>query len=108
MSDNNQPSAKLVDSEIQITVKLHVLEFATNHNPEFWDPELNKQSITVVDVEKFAQEVIDRLNDGCTEDGSTLITRMLDAAILSAIENGCEGTQESPTPTTRAGGGNHG
>jgi hypothetical protein len=44
----------------------------------------------VTDPVVFVHEIVRAINEE-EEDGSTLLTRMLDAAILRAVEDGCEG-----------------
>ena len=73
-------------------VGMRVLCFAAEQHPDLWDGK-SPASVPVVkitDVQTFALEVADAINDEA-EDGSTLLTRMLDAAIRKAVESGCEG-----------------
>ena len=70
---------------IHISVGQDILAFATAHHPDFED-----QSMKVVDAQMFALEVVQKINEE-GEDGSTLLTRMLDRAISDAISDGAEG-----------------
>ena len=55
--------------------------------------------ITVVDVDKFAESVLSALHEE-QEDGSTLVHRMLDEAIVFAVEQGMDGFayEDEPEP----------
>jgi hypothetical protein len=90
--------ARLRGGGLVIQVSRKVLTFATNNHPDFWDAENDKQTIKVTDIAGFVRDVAAALNDE-GEDGSTPITRMLDAAILHAIEQGSEHVEEM-TPTS--------
>ena len=83
---------KAVGGDIDMGIGMRTLCFAAEQHPDLWDGE-SPASVPVVkitDVQTFALEVARAINaEG--EDGSTLLTRMLDAAILKAIESGCEG-----------------
>lgn len=83
---------KVVGGVIDMGIGMQALCFAAEQHPDLWDGE-SPSSVPVVkitDVQTFALEVARAINHG-GEDGSTLLTRMLDAAILKAIESGCEG-----------------
>ncbi len=58
----------------------------------FWDGEsgIDKPCVDVIDRKLFAKEIMYSINAEA-EDGSTLLTRMLDKAIINAVEGGCEG-----------------
>lgn len=83
---------KATGGDIDMGIGMRALCFAAEQHPDLWDGE-SPASVPVVkitDVQTFALEVARAINaEG--EDGSTLLTRMLDAAILKAIESGCEG-----------------
>ena len=78
--------------QIVITLTKRGLKMATENHPEFWDGETgtDQPNIKIDDIDVFMKEVVLSINDE-REDGSTLLTDMLDAAIKGAIENGCEG-----------------
>ncbi len=83
---------KAVGGDIDMGIGMRVLCFAAEQHPDLWDGK-SPASVPVVkitDVQTFALEVADVINDEA-EDGSTLLTRMLDAAIRKAVERGCEG-----------------
>jgi hypothetical protein len=77
---------------IDMGVSIGVLRFAAEQHPEFWDGQRpdSEPNIKITDSQKFAREVVAEINRE-SEDGSTLLTRMLDKAISNAVEAGCEG-----------------
>lgn len=83
---------KAVGGYIEMGVGTNALTFAAENHPDFWDGESDPDvpNIKVTDREVFARAVVDAINKEA-EDGSTLLTRMLDAAIAAAVEDGCEG-----------------
>lgn len=72
-----------------IRVSRKVLAFAADNHPNYWDAENDKQTFKVLDYAGFADDVVNALNDE-GEDGSTPVTRLLDAAIAHALEQGSE------------------
>jgi hypothetical protein len=90
---------RVVKGQIVVSVGQRVLKFATEHHPEFWDGETleDQPYIKIEDINVFMDEVVNAINDE-REDGSTLLTDMLDAAIKSAVENGCEGIDHDYVP----------
>lgn len=74
---------------IHISIGQDILAFATVHHPAF-DRDGEGKSITIMDAQILALDVVREINDE-GEDGSTLLTRMLDSAILNVIGNGTEG-----------------
>jgi hypothetical protein len=85
-----------VGSGIEMGIGMKVLGFAAENHPDFWDGEsgLDVPNIKITDVQEFALAVAEAINDEA-EDGSTLLTRMLDAAIAKAVEDGCEGVDHN-------------
>ncbi len=83
---------KAVGGDIDMGIGMRVLCFAAEQHPDLWDGESDASVpvVKITDVQTFALEVASAINDE-SEDGSTLLTRMLDAAILKAVESGCEG-----------------
>lgn len=77
---------------IQMWVGTKMLRFAAENHPYFWDGEsgANVPNIKIADHVAFAEAVVQELNREA-EDGSTLVTQMMDEAIKQAVENGCEG-----------------
>ena len=71
-----------------------VLAFATEQNPRLWDGEKDGPGFKITDAKVFAQDVMYAMNRE-SEDGSTLLTRMLDQATLNALESGSEGIEET-------------
>jgi hypothetical protein len=94
-TSGSTPGADIATVDIfglRILMPLHHLQFAAEKHPEFWDGESGDDApnIVVTDKEKFGEAVCEEINRE-DEDGSTLLTRMLDEAIRQAVENGCEG-----------------
>lgn len=83
---------KAVAGEIDLRVGVETLRFAAKNHEEFWDGESGTDvpAIKITNSVIFAQEVVLAINEEA-EDGSTLLSRMLDEAIKQAVENGCEG-----------------
>lgn len=93
MKDDEIPlRCKAVGGDIEMGIGMKVLAFAAENHPDFWDGEsdMDVPNIKITDVQEFALEVARAINDEA-EDGSTLLTRMLDAAIAKAVEDGCDG-----------------
>jgi hypothetical protein len=76
-----------------------LLAYAAINGPYFNGPGL--QGLKVLDVEKFANAVGRTLTID-NEEGMTLVTEMLDKAILRAVEDGCEAVDCTP-PAPEAG-----
>ena len=77
---------------LNIRIGVNVLAFATEHCPDLWDGEKDRGRFKVSDPETFAKEVERAINHE-DEVGGTMLTRMLDAAVLEAIEQGAEGVE---------------
>lgn len=94
MADKNEMPlrCKAVGGDIEMGIGMKVLAFAAENHPDFWDGEsgIDVPNIKITDVQEFALEVARAINDEA-EDGSTLLTRMLDEAIAKAVEDGCDG-----------------
>jgi len=82
---------EIKDGAIDMGVGLNVLAFAAWNHPGFWDGESGTDvpNIKVIDLDRFAKEVMVEINRE-REDGSTLLTDMLDKAIEQAVGNGSE------------------
>ena len=82
----------VINGAINIVIDADLLAFAAEAHPDYWDgvsgPEM--PNIKVSDPAIFAREVCAAINME-DEDGSTMLTRMLDKAISVAVESGCEG-----------------
>ena len=77
---------------IDMGISIGELRFAAEQHPDFWDGKsgISVPNIKITDAQEFALEVARAINAEA-EDGSTLLTRMLDKAISKAVESGCEG-----------------
>lgn len=74
-----------------IEIGVASLAFAATRGPlaDKLDEELDDDRFQVTDAKRFAKDVLhELLYEG--EDGSTLVTRMLDVAIEQAVNNGSE------------------
>lgn len=58
-----------------------------------WCDEYFNSQYEVTDTKKFADDLLGFL-DAEEEDGQTIVTKMFDAAIIGAIENGADGVTE--------------
>ncbi|MEP3856756.1 MAG: hypothetical protein ABJM39_06895 [Porticoccus sp.] len=69
-----------------------VLRFAAETHQGLWDGESGPDVpvVKITDQREFAFAVAEAINAE-DEDGSTLLTRMLDEAIMQAVEDGCDG-----------------
>lgn len=88
---------KVSSDRIKIEIPERILKFATENHPDFWDGKsgIDIPNIKITDIKVFMKEVVDEINNEISEDGSTLLTNMLDKAITKAIENGCGGIDYS-------------
>lgn len=80
--------AKIEDGAIVIRVPIDALVTASAHAFELEYGE--KHGLTIADPQAFAKEVCRELNQE-EEDGTTPVHRMLDAVMIEAVEQGCEG-----------------
>lgn len=80
------------DGALDMGIGLEVLCFAAENHPGFYDPDARPDgpNIQITNAVVFAREVMNEINRE-SEDGSTLLTDMLDEAIKRAVENGCMG-----------------
>jgi predicted RNA-binding Zn-ribbon protein involved in translation (DUF1610 family) len=76
------------DVGIVITIPTDYVAY-TARTMEMWEDEIGEE-LPVDDEDVFCQEVFKELQNE-EEDGSTSAHRILDEAILAAIDNGCEG-----------------
>lgn len=93
---------KAIGGDIDMGIGMGTLCFAAENHPDFWDgvSGISVPNIKITDVQEFALEVARAINDEA-EDGSTLLTRMLDKAIAKAVESGCEGAHYEGTQRKR-------
>ena len=90
MMTSSFPFCSIVKGRVHIIVPENVLKFAAENHPEFWNGETDKSILKVVDPGVFMKEIEHMLTKE-KEDGSTMLTDMLDKAILEAVDYGCEG-----------------
>ena len=90
------PQATAVGAGIEMNVGAYVLCHAAAFHPDFWDGESGPDvpNIKITDPALFTREVAAAINRE-DEDGSTLLTRMLDEAVRDAVESGCEGVDHA-------------
>lgn len=95
MTENNdnfplQISANM--GTLSLFVSGHVLQYAAETHQGLWDGESGPDIpvVKITDQREFALAVAAAINAE-DEDGSTPLTRMLDAAIMAAVEDGCDG-----------------
>lgn len=82
---------KIEDKEIVIRIPIDALEFAlqkSEYGKRYWESSGGKD-FEVTDPEGFAEDVIGWMTDE-REDGSTIVTDMIDQACETAIEFGSE------------------
>jgi acyl dehydratase len=92
---NRRLSVRIVDGVLTIAVGMGVIVNAIRYNEDLvaHDDETHKYlHPEVTDAKLFGRELVRALQDE-EEDGTTPIHLMLDAAVMSAIENGAEGIQ---------------
>ena len=80
----------VVEDGIDAGVGFDILRFAAENHPDLWNGATDTFLVKVTDPVVFAKEVLRQINRE-EEDGSTPLSRMLDAAILAAVDDGCEG-----------------
>lgn len=83
---------RVKDGALRFEIGVEVLKFAAERHPEFWDGWSGEDTpnIIVTNARAFAREVERALNRE-EEDGSTLLSKMIDLAIVDAVGDGCEG-----------------
>lgn len=81
---------RLSKGVLSISIGIDTLAFCAEQHPDVWLPETDKSRIVVSNAFKFAKEVKIALEQE-EEDGTTPVHSMLDNAILTAWESGCEG-----------------
>jgi len=91
MNDEMTLQCEYRNGLIVIGIGQKVLQFSAEFHPVLRDADNpDEPAVKITDAAVFAKEVVAQLNRE-SEAGSTLVTRMLDEAILAAVENGCEG-----------------
>ena len=91
-------SVKVTEHSLTISLDLGTMKWAAEHmdenNPYNESTGRFEQAWRITDKVQFAKDVRIALLDEA-EDGSTPVTRILDAAFLAAIGNGSEGVTEN-------------
>lgn len=86
------PLTSVLNGErIDLSLGIGTLRHAAENHPDLYNPDKpNEPAVDVTDATEFAMVVVEEINRE-DEEGNTLLTRMIDKAILQAVENGCEG-----------------
>lgn len=89
------PIATIHAKSLRMEISKDQLLFAAENHPDFWDGKsgMDVPNLKITDFDAFALEFVREINREA-EDGSTMLTRMLDLAIRKAVESGCEGVEE--------------
>lgn len=87
----------MTSGRIEISLSLDGLKQGAERHPDLWNGEtdIDVPFVNITDKARFAREIVYKLNSEQGEDGSTLISTMFDNAIISAIEDGCEGVEHT-------------
>lgn len=96
--DRDKPLTITIEQEqLVIRIGISTLAFAFDHSEENnpWNDEKNDfvRSFKVTNKKEFANDVLITLREE-KEDGSTLLTDLLDKACNTAVENGSRGVRE--------------
>lgn len=96
LKENLMGLAEIKNGRIVIEIPIDTLEYAARLHPDLYhhlfDDRGNEDEtrIHVVDSQKFAEEIVQQLNrEFCN--GDTVVHKLLDDALLEAVENGAEG-----------------
>ena len=89
--------ASIEGDDLVIRIALGVLDFAFEHS-EYNTPYVEEigdyvKQYKITDTKEFAKAVVIALHDE-REDGSNLMTDLMDKASQDAAESGCEGVEE--------------
>ena len=90
---------------IHIVVGAETVKFATDNHPDLWDGDTDTYRYVVTDPQEWLKSVAHYINDELGEDGSSRLSRMLDSAIMEALEQGWEGCEERVRSTASPEGG---
>lgn len=94
-------SCDIEGGEIVIRIGINVLAMATEDREPFtiYDEKLgdHRKAWVVTDAMEFAKDVRNELFNE-EEDGSTPLTNLLDLVCTNALEQGCIGCEQVPTP----------
>lgn len=89
-----ESEAQIVDGKLVISLRIGTLAHAARHSEYFYRCSEEGSPLKITDESLFAKSVTHALNAE-EEDGSTPITRMLDAAFEHVCEQGDEGVDEA-------------
>lgn len=92
-SDASGLRCEVIDGAIRIIVGAETVRLATDQHPDFYDGE--RQTVVVTDADEWLRGVHHHLTTE-SEDGSTMLSRMFDAAIADAVDRGEEGVEITP------------
>jgi hypothetical protein len=96
MTDPTYGFAKIVNEEIVICIPIATLPLAMEGA---CDLKTIDPPCRVTNPSAFAKDFVRALNDE-SEDGTTPIHRLFDAAMNAALENGATGVEDVPQPDT--------
>lgn len=82
--------AKIIDGKLVVSIGLDVLAYAVEQASDY-DPDF--LPVKVINKMNFAKDIIEELTLE-DEGGRSSITELIDAAAMSAIENGSEWVEE--------------
>lgn len=88
-----ETDAKIINNKVVISLDINTLVNAAKFSQYFFDCKEDGMELVISDNLLFAKSVVNALNNE-DEDGSTLVTRMFDEAIIWVSEQGEEGIEE--------------
>ena len=91
-----ESEARLEDGHLVIRLSIETLAHAARHSDYFFQANNHGTQLLITDEASFAKAVQRALNREA-EDGSTPITRMLDAATRHVADQGDDGIEVAPT-----------
>ena len=87
MSRERRLTVEIKRGELVIRIGIGTLAFCADECPLFYNGEKDKSDVRVINPDEWAKDVAREL-DQEEEDGSTLVTEMLDKAMSNAVDNG--------------------
>lgn len=92
MKDQQFVCARIIEGGVDMSIDLKTLRFVVENHPDFWDGSsgVSVPTIKINNFQELVKEIVRSINAEA-EDGSTLLTRMIDRAIFNAVNSGCEG-----------------
>lgn len=94
--DPLESEAHIADGKLVINLRISTLAHAARHSDYFFQCAEDGLRLTITDEAVFAASVVRALNEE-DEDGSTPITRMIDAAFQHVVEQGEDGVENGAT-----------